>query len=127
GSEGIMKIDGGVTLDKQPREPEPGYTIETFAKATQEKFMEEYRKKYPVETPNADSIRPISEEKFLPPRGYSDHLDHHRNFITSVRTRKPVVEDPVFGFRAAGPALLSNLSYFEHRVCNWDPETMTLS
>ena len=89
--------------------------------------MEEYRKKYPVETPNADSIRPISEEKFLPPHGYSDHLDHHRNFITAVRTRKPVVEDPVFGFRAAGPALLSNLSYFEHRVCNWDPETMTLS
>jgi len=36
------------------------------------------------------------------------------------------VEDPVFGFRAAGPALLSNGSYFEQRVCAWDPETMTL-
>jgi len=126
GSEGIMKIDDGVTLDKQPRESEPGYTIETFTDAMQKKFVEDYRKKYPQETPNADSIRPISEEKFLPPRGYSDHLDHHRNFITSVRTRKPVTEDPVFGLRAAGPALLSNLSYFEQRVCKWDPETMTL-
>jgi len=44
-----------------------------------------------------------------------------------VRSRQQVVEDPVFGLRAAGPALLSNLSYFEQRVCNWDPETMTLN
>jgi len=127
GSEGIMKIDGGVTLDKQPRESEPGYTVETFTDAMQKRFLEEYRKQYPPQPINADSIRPVSEEKFLPPQGYSDHLDHHRNFITSVRTRKPVVEDPTFGFRAAGPALLSNLSYFEQRVCKWDPETMTLA
>jgi len=38
-----------------------------------------------------------------------------------------VVEDGVFGFRAAGPALLSNTSYFEQRVCRWDPESMTAS
>ena len=31
----------------------------------------------------------------------------------AVRIRKPVIEDAVFGFRAAGPALLSNMSYFE--------------
>jgi hypothetical protein len=37
-----------------------------------------------------------------------------------------VIEDAVFGFRAAGPALLSNVSYFEQRVCEWDPETMTM-
>jgi hypothetical protein len=37
-----------------------------------------------------------------------------------------VVEDPVFGFRAAGPALLANISYFDERVCLWDPVTMTL-
>jgi len=126
GSEGIMTIDEGVTLSKQPREPEPGYTIETFTDAMQKRFMEEYRKKYPPPAMNADSIRPRGEEKFLPPHGYSDHLDHHRNFINAVRTRKPVVEDPAFGFRAAGPALLSNLSYFEQRMCKWDPGSMTM-
>jgi len=126
GTEGIMKVDGGVTLDKQPRETEPGYTIETFTDDMQKRFLKEYRTKHPPQPMNADSIRPVSEEKFLPPRGYSDHRDHHRNFIEAVRTRKPVVEDPVFGFRAAGPALLSNLSYFEQRVCKWDPKTMTL-
>jgi len=126
GSEGIMTIDRGVTVSKQPRETEPGYSIETFPKAMQEKFLAQYRRQYPKPAANADSIRPQSEDKYLPPPGYSDHLDHHRNFIAAVRSRKPVVEDPVFGFRAAGPALLSNVSYFENKVCSWDPKTMTM-
>ncbi len=44
------------------------------------------------------------------PKGYSDQYDHFKNFFASVRSRKPVVEDAVFGYRAAGAALLSNLS-----------------
>lgn len=125
GSEGILTIGNSVTVSKTPRETEPGYTIDTFPKAVQEEFLKEYRAKYPKPPLNADSIRPDQEERFNAPKGYSDHRDHHRNFIEAVRTRKPVVEDAVFGFRAAGPALLSNVSYFEHRACRWDPETMT--
>ena len=33
----------------------------------------------------------------------------------------PVVEDAVFGSCGVGPVLLSNTSYFEQRVCTWDP------
>ena len=127
GSDGILTIGRGVTVTKEPRETEPGYTIETFAQSEQEKFLKDYQHKYPRPRPTADGIRPQAEDKYLPPPGYDDHLDHHRNFLESVRTRKPVVEDATFGFRAAGPALLSNISYFEKRVCQWDPETMTLS
>jgi hypothetical protein len=114
-----------VTVSRVPRETEPGYTIDTFPKAVQEQFLKEYREKYPKRRPTpATSLH--AEEKFTPPRGYSDSFDHFRNFLDAVRTRRPVVEDPVFGFRAAGPALLSNISYFDERVCLWDPETMTL-
>jgi hypothetical protein len=63
-------------------------------------------------------------ETYDPPRGYSDHHDHHVNFAMAVRSRKPVVEDPTFGFRAAGPAVLSNISYFENRIVEWDPIAM---
>ena len=49
-------------------------------------------------------------EKYVAPKGYSDQYDHFKNFFASVRSRKPVVEDAVFGYRAAGAALLSNLS-----------------
>jgi len=41
-----------------------------------------------------------------------------------VRSRKPVVEDAVFGFRAAGAALLANLSYERDAVVHWDPVAM---
>jgi len=126
GNEGVMTVTNGVTVSKTPREAEPGYTIDTFPKATQEQYLREYRRKHPVLPAMADSIRPRSEEKYLPPPGYNDHLDHHRNFFAAVRSRKPVVEEAVFGLRAAGPALLSNLSYFEQKVINWDPETMTV-
>ena len=125
GSDGIMSVGSSVTVSKHPRATEPGFTIDTFSKAQQEAYMKKYRDQYPKQNANADSMRPQSEDKYLPPPGYSDHIDHHRNFINAVRTRKPVVEDPIFGFRAAGPALLSNLSYFEKRMCKWDPETLT--
>ena len=124
GSEGILTIGNGVTVSRTPREAEPGYTIDTFANATQKEFLKDYREKYPEQRPSADAMRPDDDEKFLPPPGYSDHLDHHKNFIQAVRTRKPVIEDPTFGFRAAGPALLANLSYFEQKECKWDPVGM---
>jgi predicted dehydrogenase len=126
GSEGVMTIDRGVTVSKTPRETEPGYTIGTFPKALQEQYLKEYREKYPVGTQTADAIRPQAEDRYLPPQGYSDSLDHFRNFFAAVRSRKPVVEDAVFGLRAAGPALLSNVSYFDQRAILWDPQTMTV-
>jgi predicted dehydrogenase len=127
GSEGVMQVNGDqVILTRQPRESQPGQTAETFSKAMQEQVMEEYRRKYPQLASTPDSLRPKSEERFSPPPGYSDHRDHHRNFIEAVRTRKPVIEDATFGFRAAGPALLANLSYFERRAVEWDPAAMRI-
>ena len=126
GSEGVLSIGNGVTVSKQPRESEPGYTIDTFPKAVQEQFLKEYREKYPAQRASADAIRPQAEETYNPPRGYSDHREHHRVFIESVRSRKPLVEDSTFGLRAAGPALLSLTSYFEQRPIGWDPQAMTI-
>ena len=125
GSEGVMTVlPNGVTVAKQPRETEPGYTIDTFPKAVQEQFLKEYRKKYPPSPLNADSLRPRTEERYDAPRGYNDHRDHHQVFFAAVRNRTPVVEDAVFGFRAAGPAVLCNTSYFERRIVEWDPVAM---
>jgi hypothetical protein len=43
-----------------------------------------------------------------------------------VRNRKQPVEDAVFGFRAAAPSLLANMSYFDGRPYLWDPQGMRL-
>ena len=66
------------------------------------------------------------EEKYVAPRGYSDHYDHVKGWIDAIRSRQPVVEDPIFGFRAAGAALLSNVSYDSGKPAHWDPDEMKL-
>ncbi|MBV8630420.1 MAG: Gfo/Idh/MocA family oxidoreductase [Silvibacterium sp.] len=125
GSEGQMIIAGqSVAISRVPRESEPGYTISTFTEAMQKQYLEEYRKKYPIE--HFSGAVPEPYQKFAPPTGYSDSYDHFHNFFKSVRSRQPVVEDATFGFRAAGAALLSNLSVDKGTVVHWNPETMKI-
>ncbi len=126
GSEGIINVDDNVTLKKVAKEIDPGYTIDTFSNKTREAARNAHRAKYPVIKPSADSMRPSREERFDAPRGYNDHVDHHRNFFNAIRTRKQVIEDATFGLRAAGPAVLSNRSLAENRAIDWDPATMTV-
>jgi predicted dehydrogenase len=122
GSEGVMEVGySTLTLTRHPREAEPGYTIGTFPKGVQDAFLKEYRAKYPERRPVADSMRPDRQDVFSPPREHVPHLEHHRNFYAALRSRKPFFEDAVFGLRTAGPALLCNHSYFERRICGWDP------
>jgi predicted dehydrogenase len=125
GSEGILDTSmSNLVLQKTPPEAEPGYTISTFSNAVQEQYLRNYKQKHPPLKPSADSMRPASSETFTPPAGYDAHRDHHRVFYEAVRSRKRPVEDAVFGFRAAGPALLSNVSYFDKKICRWDAERM---
>ena len=123
GSEGTMEIAGsGVTVTRKPLATEPGYTVSTFADDMQRRYVAEYRRKYPVTHPSGQPARGV--EKYVPPDGYSDSYDHFHNFFDAVRSRKPVVEDATFGFRAAGAALLCNLSVERDSVIRWNPETM---
>jgi predicted dehydrogenase len=124
GSEGTMEIAGNsVSVSRVPREKAPGYTIGTFTEAMQKQFLAEYQAKYP---PHAEGQTLAGTEKFVAPAGYSDSYDHFKNFFASVRSRQPAVEDAVFGFRAAGAALLSNLSLDRGTIVNWDPEAMKI-
>ncbi len=122
GPEGAIRIgDEGVTVSRFSPRKAPEYTIDTFPLAAQEAFLKDYRTKYP----DAQSELEVGRrEIYAPPADYNDTFDHFVNFFHAIRTRKPVVEDAVFGLRAAGPALLSNQSHFEARPVAWNPETM---
>jgi predicted dehydrogenase len=125
GDEGTMEIGWtGVTVSRVPRETEPGLTITTFPEAMQAQIESEYRRKYPKK--HFEGAPPVGSERYVTPTGYSDSYDHFRNFFRSVRSRQPVVEDAVFGYRAAGAALLSNLSIERGAVVRWDPDAMKL-
>ena len=125
GEKGILHVqDDGVRLARHNRRPEPGYNIETFPEKIQQEYLREYRKRYPPAPATVETMHSVPVEEYLAPDDYSDHAAHVANFFAAVRSRKPVVEDAVFGLRAAGPALLANASQYEQKICGWDPKAM---
>jgi predicted dehydrogenase len=124
GSEGTMEIAGQtVTVSRTPLEKDPGYTIGTFTNEMQQQIIKKHAEQFPFTQPTTTYT---AVEKFSAEKGYSDSYDHFNNFFNSVRMRKQPVEDATFGFRAAGAALLSNLSFEKGQVINWSPETMKI-
>lgn len=124
GTEGVIDFGwNDFTLFRNKFSTAPGYggwdAYDTYTKAMQAQIAEDYKKKYP-----ATEKKEWPAIKFAAPNGYDDRYDHFVNFFESVRTKKPVVEDAVFGFRAAAPCLACNESYFQKKVINWDPVNM---
>jgi len=101
GDEGVMDLGGSLTVSRRPP-----LSRDWDAPPAKETRLAE-----------------LTRHTFAPPDGYNDRLDHFRKFFAAVRARTPVVEDALFGLRAAAPALLCNQSYFEGRPVRWDPET----
>jgi predicted dehydrogenase len=125
GSEGTLQIGGGtVTVNRARRQTVPDYNIDSWADSTQEKFLSDFRKRYPAVDPEGPPE--LGQETYQAPPGYNDSYDHLKNFFDAVRTRQAVVEDPVFGFRAAGAALLANVSFERKSIVQWDPKEMKL-
>jgi predicted dehydrogenase len=125
GSEGTMEIAGNTLIvNRVPREKEPGLMIGSFTEAMQKSITAAYREKYPLVEPTEPTR--VGNDRYVVPRDYSDSYDHLKNFFAAVRSRQPVVEDAVFGYRAAGAALLTNLSYERNAIVKWDPEAMKL-
>ncbi|MBV8251009.1 MAG: Gfo/Idh/MocA family oxidoreductase [Chitinophaga sp.] len=127
GTDGVMELGGNEFKIKKHKLPQaPGYggwdTFNTFPEATQQQFVDNYKQQYGANPSKAE----VTTSNFTAPAGYDDRLDHFRNFFESVRTGKQVVEDATFGLRAAGPALLSNESYFSKQLIHWDPVAMKI-
>ena len=128
GTEGVLDlaVGGALVLKRKPKDSEPGHTAGTFSKATGAEIVREYQKKYPAQRASADGMRANTEQRWVLPPGYTEQYAHHENFINAIRSRKPVIEDATFGLRAAGPALLSNVSHFTRKTMMWDPEAMII-
>lgn len=129
GSEGVIEmLDNGFVVSNSIMAKAPGIggwdAFDTYPKAMQEELMKSYNQKYSEE----DRKRPVKPgTKYTAPAGYDEHLEHFANFFDGVRTGKPVVEDPVFGFRACAPCLACNDSYFQKKIISWDPVNMKLA
>jgi len=126
GEEGTIEIKGnGLTVHHSIMPKAPGIggydALFTYPKAMQDSLMAAYNQKFTIEDKRRITKADID---FKVPQGYNEHLDHFTNFFDAIKTGKPVVEDAVFGFRAAAPCLACNDSYFQQKIISWDPEKM---
>jgi predicted dehydrogenase len=128
GDAGTIEVHGnGLTVhhSKMPEAPGIGGwdALETYPEAMQKELLKRYNDKYSAEQQKRHDKPDIV---YKAPENFDSSLQHHVNFFDSVRNGKPVVEDAVFGFRAAAPALACNESYFKNKIIHWDPEQMKL-
>lgn len=126
GSEGSIDMGwNGFTIKRNKMSKAPGIggwdSFDTYPKEMQQKLMDAYNKKYSAAEQKSPELTPITYQE---PDGFDEHVQHFTHFFDGVRTGSQVVEDPVFGFRAAAPCLACNESYFQDKVIHWDAEKM---
>jgi len=114
-----------VTLKRSKLGAGPGgYSLVAYTEETQEKIKADY----------ANTMKSAREQSlntgittWEAPRDYrGGHYDHFNNFFSAIRQGGEVVQNPTFGLRAAGAALLANQSYYKKQPVDWDPTAMKL-
>jgi predicted dehydrogenase len=121
GTEGTMIIrNSTLTFSPQNTAPEmEGYSTKGWPEDLRKQYEDNWEKDHPPAAPFASKLTDEVEE-YAPPKGYNDTVDHEANFFNNVRSRKPSVENEVFGNNAALGCHLANYSYFNKRPAMWD-------
>jgi predicted dehydrogenase len=121
GTKGTLLIkDSTLTYTPQDTRPQPeDYSTIGWPAALREEYLAQWHKDHPEPRPLHFNVDEESEA-YAVPKGYSDIPDHQQHFFDAVRSRKPVVENEVFGNNAAIGCHLANYSYFNKTVAVWD-------
>ena len=122
GTEGMLEVGSNrvILQQRKPAMKSSGYSLKAYPEEIQKKIIAGYDKEFGSRTPGK-----AKETVFQAPEGYPGaHYDHFLRFFETIRGNDHIVEDPVYGLRAAGAALLSNFSYFEKKIVHWDPDKM---
>lgn len=131
GSDGMIELgwnDVSLKTLKRPTAPmySPDYdSLFTYSKAEQEKFLKQYDAKYPASQYTRD-VTFQEKISFEPEEGYDDRVEHLRVWSNAIRGQGKVIEDAVFGLRAAAPSLAANLSVEQGKAILWDPINLKL-
>jgi predicted dehydrogenase len=124
GSKGILEMtEFGLTYTPQTgKDSEPSYYANSFPRA----MREAYETKWRVENLPTIGQEPMTETLTFKGPDYDDVKPHLWTFFEAVRSRKPVVEDAVFGHHAALACHMANESYFRQQAVYWDEKTKTI-
>ena len=111
GSKGILEVTGSsITFTPQSGVDEsPSYYAYSFPKPLRDAYLKEWREQH---APKMGQY-PMREALTIQGPNYDDIRPHLWNFFEAVRSRRPVVEDAVFGHNAALACHMANDSYFK--------------
>jgi len=121
GTKGTLEIKNDIlTFTPQNTEPQPeGYSILGWPAKLRLEYQQQWRQEHPAPLPGQYTLMP-SAERFEAPPHYDYQVDHMNNFMESVRTRQPSVEDAVYGKNTAIACHMANYSYFNKCLAVWD-------
>jgi predicted dehydrogenase len=122
GSKGIIELcEFSVSYTPQAGvQPAPG------AEGWPARLLNAYVKQWHEEHDPAPGKEPAPETVTYNGHDYYDGRPHLWKFFEAVRSRKPVVQDAVFGHNAALACHLANESYFRKSLVYWDPVSQTI-
>jgi len=114
GSKGVVEIsNSSVTFIPQLGiNTSPSYYSQGYPAALRKEYIRDWQEKN-------DPIlaeHPLADVDVYRGPSWDGLRPHLANFFSAVRTRKPVVEDVVFGNHAATACHMANASYFEGKV-----------
>ena len=123
GAKGILEVGefGLSFIPQSGKDSAPSYYDASFPRA----MREAYEKKWHQENDPKLGQEPMPESISFKGPDYDDMHPHLWNFFEAVRSRKPVVEDAVFGHHAALACHMANESYFRKAAGWWDEATKT--
>ncbi|HEX4489163.1 MAG TPA: Gfo/Idh/MocA family oxidoreductase [Terriglobales bacterium] len=124
GSKGIIEVtEFTVTYTPQPgQDSGPSYYTSSFPKP----LRDEYLKTWHDEHDAKPGKEPAPESVIYRSVSFDDLKPHLWNYFQAVRSRKPVVEDAVFGHHAALACHMANESYFRKTQVTWDEASKSI-
>jgi predicted dehydrogenase len=124
GSKGVLELtDSTIIYSAQAGvDDSPSYYANSFPKDLRDSYFKKWHEEHD-----------LAPYKGFPTEGttykgvsYDEVKPHLWNFFQSVRSRKPVVEDTVFGHHAALACHMANASYFRQSAVVWDEASKTI-
>jgi predicted dehydrogenase len=124
GSKGILELtEFGITHIPQPGvDLAPSYYCYGLPSRLKNAYFEQWHKEHDPKPGH----EPTLETTSIKGNDYDDLRPHLWAFFESVRTRKPVAQDVVFGHHAALACHMANESYYRKSRVYWDATSQTI-
>lgn len=124
GSKGILEVTE-FTITHYPQTGEdsaPSYYTGGYPQAMRDAYLKQWHAEHDPQV----GKEPLAATYSFKGNSWDDVRPHLWTFFSSVKSRKPLTEDAVFGHNAALACHMANESYFRNAAVTWDAASSTI-